>query len=76
MTEAPFAAPGEVTPTQAMLGLHHNLCWLKNFILVHGDLRDKPPSGEAIDDVCEYIERAAARLPAPPDGGAPPTIQP
>lgn len=55
-----------VTPTQALVGLHHNLGWLKDFIRLHGDGIDKPPHNDAITEIEEYIERAAARLSTPP----------
>ena len=66
MTTAPFAAPGEPTPTETLVGLHHNLGWLKDWIRLRGDQRDKPPHDETIDEICEYIERAARRLSTPP----------
>lgn len=65
MTEAP-RAPGEPTTTEVLVGLHHNLGWLKDFIRLHGDGRDKPPHNDTITEIEEYIERASRRLSTPP----------
>lgn len=61
MTEA-LTAPGEPTMNETLVGLHHNLGWLKDFIRLRGDQRDKPPHDDAITEIEEYIERAARRL--------------
>ena len=66
MTEAPYNTPGEPSTTEVLIGLHHNLGWLKDFIRLRGDVRDKPPRDEELDELCEYIERAARRLSTPP----------
>ena len=66
MTGEPYRAPGETTPTEVLVGLHHNLGWLKDFIRMRGDARDKPPHDDAITEIEEYIERAARRLSTPP----------
>ena len=66
MTEVPFITPGEPSVQQSLVGLHHNLGWLKDFIRLRGDLRDKPPHDDSITEIEEYIERAAARLSTPP----------
>jgi len=66
MTEPTYITPGEPTTIEVLVGLHHNLGWLKDFIRLRGDGRDRPPTDEAIQDIEEYIERAAARLSTPP----------
>lgn len=66
MTETPYVTPGEPSVRESLVGLHHNLGWLKDFIRLRGDFRDKPPHDEAIAEIEEYIERAAARLSTPP----------
>ena len=66
MTETPYVTPGEPSVRESLVGLHHNLGWLKDFIRLRGDLRDKPPHDDAIAEIEEYIERAAARLSTPP----------
>ena len=66
MTETPYHTPGEPSVRESLVGLHHNLGWLKDFIQLRGDMRDKPPHDDAIAEIEEYIERAAARLSTPP----------
>ncbi len=58
--------PGEPPIGETLVRMHGELDWLKNFIRVKGDLRDRPPENEAITEIQEYIERAAARLSTPP----------
>ena len=66
MTETPYVTPGEPSVRESLVGLHHNLGWLRDFIRMRGDQRDKPPHDEDIVEIEEYIERAAARLSTPP----------
>ena len=57
---------GEPSISETLVRMHGELEWLKNFIRLHGDGRDKPPHDDAITEMQEYIERAAARLSTPP----------
>ena len=57
---------GEPPITETLVRMHNELGWLKDFIRVNGDMRDRPPRDEDIDAVAEYIERATARLSPPP----------
>ena len=66
MTGPIYITPGKPSVIETLVGLHHNLSWLEDFIRLRGDGRDRPPTDEAIQDIEEYIERAAARLSTPP----------
>lgn len=57
---------GEPPISETLVRMHGELDWLKGFIRIKGDLRDKPPHDDEITALQEYIERAAARLSTPP----------
>ena len=57
---------GEPPITETLVRMHSDLDWLNDFIRLRGDERDRPPHDGKIEEIQEYIERAAARLSTPP----------